>query len=43
LGITAAYGFGFGHVEQNFTFPIGTQAFFDADELQLKLIEKPVA
>lgn len=43
LGIPAAYGFSFGHVEQNFTFPIGTQAFFDADELLLKLTEKPVA
>ena len=43
LGIPAAYGFSFGHVTQNFTFPVGTDAFFDADDLILKLTEKPVS
>ncbi|UWX55933.1 LD-carboxypeptidase [Maribacter litopenaei] len=43
LGIPAAYGFSFGHVDQNFTLPIGAKAHFDADKLLLKLIEKPVS
>ncbi|TLF45803.1 S66 peptidase family protein [Maribacter aurantiacus] len=42
LEIPAAYGFSFGHVEQNFTFPIGMEAYFDADRLKLKIIQKPV-
>ena len=42
LGIPAAYGFSFGHVEQNFTFSIGVQAHFDANKFHLSLMEKPV-
>lgn len=43
LGIPSAYGFSFGHIDQNFTFPIGTEAFLDAEKLQLRLTEKPVS
>lgn len=42
LGVPAAYGFSFGHIEQNFTFPIGANAIFDAKKLTIELTEKPV-
>ncbi|QLG44128.1 S66 peptidase family protein [Costertonia aggregata] len=40
LGIPAAYGMSFGHVPENFTFPIGTKASWDADVMNLELQEK---
>ena len=42
LGIPSAYGMSFGHVDNNFTIPIGIEAIFDADNLTLKLLEKAV-
>lgn len=43
LGIPVAYGLSFGHVENNFTFPIGIEAEMDADRLSLTLLEKSVS
>lgn len=42
LGIPAAYGLSFGHNIHNFTIPIGIKAHFDADAMQLKLLENAV-
>jgi len=42
LGIPAVYGMSFGHVAQNFTFPIGITASFDTAEMIIKLNEKTV-
>ena len=42
LGIPAAYGMTFGHIENNFTLPIGINAKFDTDNMTLQLLEKPV-
>lgn len=42
LGIPAAYGMTFGHIENNFTLPVGINAQFDADKMTLKLLEKAV-
>ncbi|MGS0524581.1 S66 peptidase family protein [Zobellia nedashkovskayae] len=42
LGIPAAYGMSFGHVENNFTFPIGISAKMDARKMSLQLLEKAV-
>lgn len=42
LDIPAAYGMSFGHVDHNFTIPIGIEATFDADEMTLELLEKAV-
>lgn len=42
LGIPAVYGMGFGHVKQNFTFPIGINASFDTNTMQIKLLERTV-
>lgn len=42
LGIPAAYGLSFGHNIHNFTIPIGINARFDADAMQLELLEKAV-
>ncbi|MEX0359418.1 MAG: LD-carboxypeptidase, partial [Allomuricauda sp.] len=39
LNIPAAYGMSFGHVPNNFTFPIGIHAHWDADEMTLELLE----
>ncbi len=39
LGIPAAYGMSFGHVKQNFTFPIGAEAFFDAEAMSIAITE----
>ncbi|SHG95229.1 S66 peptidase family protein [Flagellimonas flava] len=43
LNIPAAYGMSFGHVPGNFTFPIGINATWDADEMTIKLLEKVVS
>lgn len=43
LGIPAVYGMSFGHIAQNFTFPIGVCGEFDAEAMSLKLTEKPVS
>jgi len=42
LGIPAVYGMSFGHVENNFTFPIGVTAKLDTKNMTLKLLEKAV-
>ncbi|CAM4167892.1 S66 peptidase family protein [Zobellia nedashkovskayae] len=42
LGIPAAYGMSFGHVENNFTFPIGISAKMDARKMSFQLLEKAV-
>ena len=39
LGIPAAYGFSFGHIDNQCTFPIGAKAEFDADEGKVVLLE----
>ncbi|MCL6266489.1 S66 peptidase family protein [Flagellimonas myxillae] len=43
LNIPAAYGMSFGHVPHNFTFPIGIQAHWDAENMTLKLLENIVS
>lgn len=42
LGIPAVYGMSFGHVKNNFTFPIGTKAELDTFKMQLTLLERAV-
>ncbi|WP_047419738.1 LD-carboxypeptidase [Cellulophaga sp. Hel_I_12] len=42
LNIPAAYGMSFGHVDHNFTIPIGIAATFDADAMTLDLLETAV-
>ncbi|AWX45594.1 Muramoyltetrapeptide carboxypeptidase [Flagellimonas maritima] len=42
LQIPAAYGMSFGHVPNNFTFPIGINANWDADKMTLEILEKAV-
>jgi len=42
LGIPAVYGMGFGHVKQNFTFPIGINASIDTYTLEITLLERTV-
>ncbi|MDO6810547.1 LD-carboxypeptidase [Zobellia galactanivorans] len=42
LGIPAVYGMSFGHVENNFTFPIGITGKMDAAKMNLQLLEKAV-
>ena len=37
LGIPAVYGMSFGHVKNNFTFPIGMEATLDATAMQIQL------
>ncbi len=39
LNIPAAYGMSFGHVPENFTFPIGSNVAFNADRFQIKLLD----
>lgn len=43
LGIPVLYGFSFGHIQQMCTFPIGIKARFDADQMQLTLLEAAVS
>ena len=42
LQIPAVYGMSFGHVEQNFTFPIGIKATLNTDKMTLTLLEQAV-
>ncbi|MGB6151435.1 MAG: LD-carboxypeptidase [Pricia sp.] len=42
LNIPAVYGMSFGHVENNFTFPIGIQATLDTQKMTLQLLEQAV-
>lgn len=42
LGIPAAYGLSFGHHIYNCTIPIGIKGSFDANAMQLELLEKAV-
>jgi len=42
LGIPAVYGMSFGHIKNNFTFPIGMKATLDTDKMTLRLIGKAV-
>ncbi len=37
LGIPAAYGFPFGHINDQIIFPIGAKAVFDADAMQISI------
>lgn len=39
LKVPSAYGMSFGHVPENFTFPIGAKVAFNADLFQIKLLE----
>lgn len=42
LHIPAVYGMSFGHVENNFTFPIGINAKLNTQEMTLQLLEQAV-
>ena len=42
LGIPVAYGFPFGHVDDNWTLPVGVRARLDADAGTLELLEPAV-
>ncbi len=42
LNIPAVYGMSFGHVENNFTFPIGINAKLDTQKMTLQLLERAV-
>ena len=42
MKIPAVYGMSFGHIEENFTFPVGIEASLDASECILKLNEEPL-
>ena len=42
LGIPAVYGMTFGHIENNFTLPIGIKATLDTKKMTLQLLEKAV-
>jgi len=39
LNIPAVYGFSFGHIDHQCTFPIGAKAKFNADRMKLTLLE----
>lgn len=43
LNIPAVYGMSFGHIAQNFTFPIGVKAKMNTENMTLELLEKPVS
>ncbi|MFX0558234.1 S66 peptidase family protein [Maribacter sp. CXY002] len=42
LGIPALYGMGFGHIKQNFTFPIGIKASFNTEVMSIEILEETV-
>lgn len=42
LGIPAIYGMSFGHIKNNFTFPIGIKAELNTQKMTLHLLERPV-
>ena len=43
MGIPAVYGMSFGHIENNFTFPIGLDASLDTEKMTLQLHCKAVS
>jgi muramoyltetrapeptide carboxypeptidase len=43
LGIPAAYGFPVGHIDAQWTLPIGVRARLDADAGEVELLEPAVA
>jgi muramoyltetrapeptide carboxypeptidase len=43
LGIPVAYGFPIGHLEEQWTLPLGVRARLDADACELELLEPAVA
>jgi muramoyltetrapeptide carboxypeptidase len=42
LGIPVAYGFPIGHIEAQWTLPLGIRARFDADACEVELLEAAV-
>lgn len=42
LNIPIAYGYSFGHIDNQMTLPIGAKVAMDADEISIKLLEKVV-
>ena len=42
LNIPAVYGLSFGHLNNNFTIPIGIKAKLDADNITIELLENAV-
>ncbi|WP_299532933.1 LD-carboxypeptidase [Ulvibacterium sp.] len=42
LKIPSVYGMSFGHVAQNFTFPIGVKARLNTEDMTLQLLERPL-
>lgn len=42
LGLPAAYGLSFGHIPNNCTLPIGAEAVFNADSLEINITESVV-
>ena len=42
LGIPIVYGLSFGHIDNQFTFPIGTEAELNTDNQSIKLLEQAV-
>ncbi|MEO9893371.1 LD-carboxypeptidase [Aurantibacter sp.] len=42
LGIPAVYGMSFGHIKNNFTFPIGIKAKLNTSTMSIQLLEKAV-
>lgn len=42
MGIPAVYGMSFGHIENNFTFPIGLDASLDTEKMTIQLQGKAV-
>ena len=43
LGVPVAYGFPIGHIDSQWTLPLGTRARLDADTAELELLEPAVA
>jgi muramoyltetrapeptide carboxypeptidase len=43
LGIPVAYGFPIGHIDSQWTLPLGVRARFDADTAEVELLEPAVA
>ena len=42
LGVPICYGMSFGHIDHQFTIPIGVEARLNADQRQIQLLESPV-
>jgi muramoyltetrapeptide carboxypeptidase len=43
LGVPVAYGFPFGHIDDQWTLPLGVRARFDADTGEVDLLEPAVS